>query len=154
MNVLLARAESDPETLIAKICDFGETALVEEVQKDANDAFIGTPVWAAPELLRFPRLYSQASDVYAVALVVWQCMSLVDPSTWHPGPDYHDFVDFMGRGARPVLATCLEEWGTALCHAVGVAWHSDPGKRGTCAELEALLQALTCPIHPLASRSY
>ena len=103
--------------VVAKLCDFGEAVSMETaaLMEDRGDAFHGTGTWAAPEALRHPRIYSQAGDVHALALVVYECMSrqrlgsqytrvrfgeltMVDPSR-----KYFDFMNFILRGGAQTL---------------------------------------------------
>ena len=73
------------------------------------------------ELLNRPRMYSKSSDVFALAIVVWECFSLEAP-----GPIYlqkhgfadRDFADFLYSGSRPYLTECMcEELSAAVSKA-------------------------------------
>ena len=92
------------------LADFGEVESVEFLEGggDSNEALIGTANWAAPEILSYPRRYSQQSDVFALALVVFECLAreTLGPEFLkrHPPPmKCFDFPDFTTKGGRPSL---------------------------------------------------
>lgn len=74
--------------LKVKLCDFGL------VNTTATTA--GTPAYMAPELLA-DSMYSKKVDVYAFAVVVWECISRSIPfQSWDP----RDIREFVTRGER------------------------------------------------------
>ena len=139
----------------AKLCDFGETIVVGAAAADGGmddeGSLIGTANWAAPDLMRTPRLYSQASDVYALALVCFECIGQRSLSSFYGvvGPakqrKYYDFCEWMEAQGPPSLERHETEWGDLVCAAVNNAWRSDPDDRCTAKHLDAALEA--CPLH-------
>ena len=126
--------------------------------KDAEDGLIGTVSWCAPELLRVPRLYSQqgqslsetslayywTGDVFALALVVYECLSRQELGSSYPRQDgCHDFADFTSSGSRPSLESLELEHTAFLCGAISVAWAQQPEQRGTATNLvDALIASV------------
>ena len=126
----------------ALLADFGEVITVEFLEGggDSQEGLIGTPNWAAPEILTFPRRYSQQSDVFALALVVFECLAgealggeflkrhLLDGQ-------YFDFSQFTMKGSRPSLEKIEPSYGAGVCMALGRAWAQDPAARGPASGL-------------------
>jgi serine/threonine-protein kinase len=73
-NVFLVR---DEEREIAKVLDFG-VAKVQETGVDGNTktgAILGTPYYMSPEQARGSKTIDQRSDLWALAVVVYQCLT-------------------------------------------------------------------------------
>jgi serine/threonine protein kinase len=66
----------------------------EERKTQATDNVVGTPNWCSPEVLA-GRNNTRASDVYALGVVLWECMTLESP---HEGKSYHEIVKIVGGG--------------------------------------------------------
>ena len=133
---------------MARICDFGESKTLHalECSNDAMSAFIGTIVYAAPEIARAPRRYSPESDLFALALVVYECLSLQQVGQpfmerYVQDKDIFDFAHFTEKGGRPSLERLHQEWGENVPAAVERAWAHSPEERGSAALLAGSLQA-------------
>jgi len=59
-----------------KVCDFGLSTVLEHQSQTMTAC--GTPCWTAPEVLKHLR-YTVKADVYSFAIVMWECISRVDP---------------------------------------------------------------------------
>ena len=110
------------------------------------EAFIGTPNWAAPETLTYPRRYSQQSDVFALALVTYECLMREELGTEFlkrhpPATRCWDFSDFTSSGGRPPLEELEATYGAGVCTVLATAWSQQPEERGTASEL---VDALCC----------
>ena len=57
-----------------KLCDFG-LSLSADLSAASVSAFVGTPQWCAPEVLRSD-VYQSASDVYSFGVVCWEMAAL------------------------------------------------------------------------------
>ena len=124
------------------LADFGEVTSVEYLEGggDSQEGLIGTPNWAAPEILTYPRRYSQSSDVFALALVVFECLAgetLGGEFLKRHSLDgqYFDFSQFTMQGGRPSLEELEPAHGAGVCTALARAWAQDAAARGTAAEL-------------------
>ena len=124
------------------LADFGEVTSVEYLEGggDSQEGLIGTPNWAAPEILSYPRTYSQSSDVFALALVVFECLAgetLGGEFLKRHSLDgqYFDFSQFTMKGGRPSLEELEAAHGAVVCRALAKAWAQDAASRGTAAEL-------------------
>lgn len=127
-----------------KICDFGETITEQEAAADArceaNDAFIGSFDWAAPELLCAPRYYSKWSDVYALSLIIFECMSQQSLQSVCKATGNHGyFPDYVKHEGTPPLDRFVAEWGIDLCDLLNMAWREQPESR---CEAQTLVSAL------------
>lgn len=82
LNVLTVAV---PGGWTCKVCDFGESIMDPNLEVEEEE-LVGTSIWSAPEILSRPRDYSEFSDVYALALVTFECFTrtqfwLLDTST-------------------------------------------------------------------------
>ena len=103
---------------------------------------------AGSELLFRPRLYSRSADVFALAIIVWECFSLEAPGPGylrkHGFPD-HDFSDFLYKGCRPDLMGCMCE---RLSAAVSKAWSADPSDRIAADALVEVIESVEVTDEP------
>lgn len=71
--------------LISKLCDFGVCLPVNkegclDKEKAGEEAeYVGTPVWCAPEVLKYPQEVTTKADIYSFGLVFWEMLSLMPP---------------------------------------------------------------------------
>ncbi len=74
-NVHLSERDGEPE--FAKLLDFGisHIASVPGVRLTANHQLMGTPVYMSPEQALDPRDVVPASDLYAVGVLLYECLS-------------------------------------------------------------------------------
>ncbi|KAH0795163.1 TKL family protein kinase [Histomonas meleagridis] len=71
LNVLL------DENYLIRICDFGFSR--KAANKEVMTKNVGTPHWMAPELLNTESGYDNKIDVYAYAIVCWECIAKALP---------------------------------------------------------------------------
>ncbi|KAF2881783.1 hypothetical protein ILUMI_24378 [Ignelater luminosus] len=70
---------------ICKLCDFGVTLPITvhgEINRDkaGKDAeYIGTRLWMAPEILKYPQIITTKADIYSYGLVLWEMLALCPP---------------------------------------------------------------------------
>ena len=117
-----------------------------------DEGFIGTADWASPELLRSPlrgtpRPYSQMSDAYALATVLFECIGRQTLrsiySKRHAGQRFCDFSAYVEKMGPPSLEPYAAMWGEELLHMIGDAWLADPQERCTAANLVDALETCT-----------
>ncbi len=96
-NVMMFR--NDDGRVIVKVLDFGVAKVMgDQLESDRltiQGSFVGTPRYASPEQLRRETL-TPAADVYAVGLLMWECLvgepavptrELADAIQFHIGPE-------------------------------------------------------------------
>lgn len=72
--------------LICKLCDFGVSLPVDSrgnldvCKAGKNVEYVGTPIWSAPEVSRYPQIITTKADVYAFGLVLWEMLALMPPT--------------------------------------------------------------------------
>jgi len=126
---------------VARLCDFGEAVpcdTVDQVIEEEEGCFVGTDVYAAPELFQRPRPYSKQSDVFSLALVLFECMAQTQIGheymrIYQHQPEHttlltriRKWCEFLEGGHRPSLTCCISEWGEDVCCAVEQAWSQQP----------------------------
>ena len=79
---------------LLQICDFG---LARAKESTATMTAIGTPQWAAPEVLRHDR-YSEKADVWSFGVVLWEL--LVTSPPFHEVPALQVAIDVRAAPRR------------------------------------------------------
>lgn len=150
-NVLL---KVDPNgILVPKLCDFGVTIMAQVCDEEeiSHGAFVGSELWAAPEVIAMPRVYSSWSDIFALGLIVLECITqetievalAKDAATVLGVHGGLDAIAMYQAGQRPSLEEAQREWGTELCDAVSKAWSMEPLDRGSAQDLVIALDKAT-----------
>lgn len=68
-----------------KLCDFGVCLPVDKggnldvLKAGENAEYVGTPMWSAPEVTKFPQTITTKADIYAFGLVFWEMLALMPP---------------------------------------------------------------------------
>ncbi|KAF0701310.1 Aste57867_8160 [Aphanomyces stellatus] len=62
--------------LVVKVSDFGLSRYKDKMYGEYT--FVGTPFWAAPEVIRHDN-YTEKADVYSFGVVLWELIERVDP---------------------------------------------------------------------------
>lgn len=135
----------------AKIGDFGFASWLRTDKPVCSTGYIqpiiGTAQWLAPELLsdENPSL-SQSSDIYAVAVILWELATGLKPFS---GMETEAVLLCALKGGRPTTAG--PGWGErqaeipdAWKSLTEVCWHVNPQNRPKC--LETILPKLMCMI--------
>ncbi|KAF1327667.1 Tkl/drk protein kinase, partial [Globisporangium splendens] len=125
--------ESCNDNLVVKVADFGLSRYKSKLYGEYT--FVGTPFWAAPEVIRHEN-YDEKADVYSYAIVLWELVERKDP--------YESLNAFQvpllvaNDGLRPAEFTNAAPLG--LDQLMKQCWDADPGQRPTFAELAETLQ--------------
>jgi serine/threonine protein kinase len=134
----------------ATLCDFGLAKVKKSTRSTSTSSGQGTPLWMAPELFARGKNYAEASDVYALAMV------LVELATGRvPFEEKMDgqtaFVlvpELLRQGARPELPASTtgpavpERVPLSLQAIIQSAWAQDTSARPTAKQcLEQLKEA-------------
>ncbi|ETV79770.1 TKL/DRK protein kinase, variant 1 [Aphanomyces astaci] len=64
--------------LVVKVSDFGLSRYKDKMYGEYT--FVGTPFWAAPEVIRHDN-YTEKADVYSFGVVLWELIERTDPYT-------------------------------------------------------------------------
>ena len=67
-----------PQPSVVKIADFGLARKIERAKDDGKMTHVGTPFWAAPEMITHAA-YSEKADVYSFGIVLWELVAREDP---------------------------------------------------------------------------
>jgi len=146
---LVAQADS---RAVLKMIDFG---VAEELGRGAEGSgLVGTIAYLAPEALFGPGLPDERTDLYALGVVAYECLTGACP---YPPECYDDLFGHMSastrrsvRETRPELPAEIDAW-------MDRALHPDPSFRFGSArelaeELEAVLRTSTSAPRPRATR--
>ena len=120
----------------AKLCDLGlARPLVEGVTVTATEMVVGTPAYMAPELGRGGDLVA-ASDVYALGLTLYQCLSGAVPLS---GSTAVETLMVRQRTRPPRLRRARRDCPRWLDRLIGRVLDPDPDGRPTAAEVARAL---------------
>ena len=104
-----------------------------ESESDGIKEITGVMPYLAPELLSGCGSYSQATDVYAIGIILWEISSGENPF----GEVDHDVQLALSivKGLRPEITQDTPPFYRDLMQK---CWHTDPTKRPTAQEISAL----------------
>ncbi|XP_014486179.1 PREDICTED: serine/threonine-protein kinase mos isoform X2 [Dinoponera quadriceps] len=124
---VIQRRQNDDETISSE----GHAAIL----RHAN---IGTPGYAAPEVLRGDAP-TFAADVYSLGIVAWQMLSRKAP--FH-GLHIHTIIYISAKGARPDDGVLDDEFGGDYRELYRVMWSQDVAERPALREIISRLDLL------------
>ncbi|KAK8871844.1 hypothetical protein M9Y10_007587 [Tritrichomonas musculus] len=118
--------------LFPKISDFGLSKDIGDYNELLSSGFKGTYAYSAPEI--FQNEYSNAGDVYAFAIIVYEIMTGDFP--------YHNVTQFqltnqVPKGFRPEFKSDIP---TCYRNLIETCWSNNPKERPTFDEIVELLQ--------------
>lgn len=121
------------ENLVVKVADFGLARYKSKLY--GQYTFVGTPFWAAPEVIRHED-YDEKADVYSYAIVLWELIERKDP--YETLNAYQVPLLIANDGLRPAEFTNAAPLG--LDHIMKQCWDADPEQRPTFAEIAETLE--------------
>jgi serine/threonine-protein kinase len=142
-NLFLVRQSGGRPLL--KVLDFGTAEKLTTPGGPASGGFVGTTAYMAPEVIFGPSLPDARSDLYALGVVAYECLTGASP---YPPECYDDLFGHMSsstrrtvREARPELPEEVDAW-------MDRALHPDPFWRFASArelghELEVVVRSHT-----------
>ncbi|KAK8881293.1 hypothetical protein M9Y10_004028 [Tritrichomonas musculus] len=126
-NVLL------DDHLYPKITDFGFSKYLSDHTK-ARSGALGTPVYMAPEIHN--RVYTEACDVYAYSLIVYEILTLEVPFSNFPNL-YSLIKEVCLKRSRPPLNSSIPNCYQELLKS---CWSQDPKDRPSFSEIVEILK--------------
>ena len=161
--------------------DMSNTNLVESISKhQLSPLNEQLPVWLAPEVIQDAENYTQASDIYALGLVLWEIMSTKIPYQEECGDNYSEIREFVLSGERPKFVMPftrtntyddpsiinMNTYSTTYCNANGYnvlhnsymeltkqCWSSHPSARPKISDIVRILET-DCWSHTVHSYIY
>eukprot|EP00600_Ochromonadales_sp_CCMP1393_P011318 CAMPEP_0175001850 /NCGR_PEP_ID=MMETSP0005-20121125/3364_1 /TAXON_ID=420556 /ORGANISM="Ochromonas sp., Strain CCMP1393" /LENGTH=422 /DNA_ID=CAMNT_0016256785 /DNA_START=557 /DNA_END=1825 /DNA_ORIENTATION=- len=129
---------------VVKLGDFGESTKFRsrESTKTKRMTILGTVAFMAPELIAAGRHYTEAIDIYALAVTLWEIWTGQDP---YGEISQFDIYEKVAQGYRPGLPTDSPK---GFNDIVVNAWQEDASKRPSAAELLIQLEGLMHNIFP------
>ena len=131
-NVLL------DEALRAKICDFGlaKVRSVVSALSVANSTAV-TTAWSAPEVFGLRPKYSEKSDVFSIAVILWELLTKKQP--YADVLDPAEVRDAVRNGEREEIpANCPGEYRALVEHC----WAQKPDARPSASDAAAAVEAM------------
>ncbi|CAF0766312.1 unnamed protein product [Adineta steineri] len=127
LNILLTEHGKD---FLVKVADFGLAKIRTETSHQSPYAPpVGTLLWKAPELLKLGGKHTEASDVYAVGVVLWELATGYEPYT---DTDVSIISACVLQGQRMDIPSNVP---SSFAELISKAWAQEPQKRPTCQEL-------------------
>ena len=154
----------DVEFRDVKLGDFGISSLRTQHDIDREDPmygqrlldtktlFVGAPPYKAPELLSSCPIYSEASDMFAFAIVAWEMLTTLWTKSyarpWSDLDTQHAIEKAISLGKRPIMepeyfslgeqdAKCYE----GLMDIIGCCWHPSRYSRPSFIEAHDMIEA-------------
>ena len=122
------------DAIVGKISDFGTSRVRDKIMTKQ----VGSPLWSAPEVLQGGR-NSEASDVYAFGVVVWELLHWREP---FEGLSLLKVALKVTRGSRPVFRPSEADMIPGLHGLVVRCWNKLPESRPDFLELVEDLAAI------------
>ena len=133
-NVLLVGPEK-----ISKISDFGTSKIIQTLI--TNSAMVGTPKYAAPELLEPGSLYGCSADVFSLAIILFEIFSGKHAETGL-GTNVMQIMMAIVKGKRPAFPN---NYPSNIRPLVERGWSGDPSARPKLLEFRSVLQSVKVP---------
>ncbi|RIA88573.1 kinase-like domain-containing protein [Glomus cerebriforme] len=120
-----------PDTHIGfvTISDFGLCKHINHGENE-EDGKYGVIPYMAPELFDKDQQHTQASDIYALGIIMWE-LSAREPAFQNRGHDINLICDIC-NGLRPSIPHCTPSCWTELMQK---CWSEDPSRRPTASEI-------------------
>jgi len=132
-NILVKKYGQHRRALVA---DFGLSELAKPDDDDlsssqvqSSNKFVTSPIWTAPEIME-EKEFTRAADVYSFGIILWELVTGELP--WRSATNERIIFQVSVRGDRPPLPDDIP---TILHDIITQAWHQDPEKRPTFAQL-------------------
>ena len=124
------------DELNVKLGDFGESTVKKKVEDtERKMTILGTVAYMAPELVLGDKSYTEAVDVYALALTIWEVWTLSEP--FAEVKNFLHIYDKVQRGERPLWPPNPP---SELVKVVELAWDQIPQNRSKSSEVQEKLQ--------------
>jgi serine/threonine protein kinase/ABC-type branched-subunit amino acid transport system substrate-binding protein len=116
-----------------KIADFGLSCAKSESKDDAQISLL----WTAPEiLLQDKGCYTEKSDVYSFAVIMWEIMSRQTP---FEGIAAAAISPMVVAGKRPLM---FPEWNDVIASTITKSWDQNAFNRPTIKQIRAMVEAI------------
>lgn len=120
--------------LVPKIADFGVSKVIQTII--TNSAMVGTPKYAAPELLEPGLKYGCTADIFSLAVIVFEMFS-GQPAERGLGSNVMQIMLAVVQGKRPTIP---DSFPPCLRKPVEQGWVKDQAERTSLAEFRAALR--------------
>jgi len=130
-NILLFGPQLTP-----KIADFGISKVIQTIV--TNSAMVGTPKYAAPELLEAGLKYGCTADIFSLAVILFEMFS-GQPAERGLGSNVMQIMLAVVQGKRPTIP---DKFPSCLRKPVEQGWVKDPTKRTSLVEFRAALRTI------------
>ena len=130
-NILLCGPQ-----LVPKISDFGISKVIQTII--TNSATVGTPKYAAPELLEPGSKYGYSVDIFSLSVILFEMFS-GQPAEQGLGSNVMQIMLAVVQGKRPKIP---DKFPSCLRSPVERGWARDQSQRTSLAEFRASLQTL------------
>lgn len=118
-----------------KLGDFGESTLRRKTDTGRKMTIVGTVAHMAPEMILAQRSYTEAIDVYSLAITLWEIWTGDDPFK-----DLNTFQVYAAVAEHKQRPAIPDDCLPGYRHCIEWAWSPDPADRPTASELADELQ--------------
>lgn len=119
-----------------KLGDFGESVFKQNYEPGRRMTVLGTVAFMAPELVEGKPVYTEAIDIYALAMAMWEIWTGLDP---FGSTDTFSIYSKVMSGERPPIPVNAP---AAFNSVMVLAWDQDPGKRPSASEVVLQLEEI------------
>lgn len=127
-----------------KLCDFG-TSKQYQPATVTTTSMRGTVAWIAPESMEEQHRHTTGSDVYSLAMVLWELLCYREPY-----PDFTNGRIVVAVSKRHHRLPCPPTAPRSYVSLVRQGWHGDPQRRPSASLILATLQRMQAALpHPV-----
>jgi serine/threonine protein kinase len=134
-NILLCEPSMTP-----KIGDFGVSKVMQTLIM--NSSMVGTPKYAAPELLNPGSAYGFSVDIFSLTVILYELFSKC-PAEAGLGSNAMQIMLSIVQGRRPTIPP---EFPTTLKPLIARGWSPNPRERPALVEFRTVFQAMAPPL--------
>eukprot|EP00877_Chromochloris_zofingiensis_P012014 jgi/Chrzof1/7066/Cz02g09150.t1 len=126
---------------VAKVADFGLTRMKTEAMLSTQHLDVGTIAYMAPECFEAKGVVTEKCDIYALGIILWECITGQKPYKGYPS-QYSIIFEVTAHDHRPELPPAAPHAPQELLDIVTACWAKNPAERPGAEEVRSRLKAM------------
>eukprot|EP00877_Chromochloris_zofingiensis_P012015 jgi/Chrzof1/7067/Cz02g09160.t1 len=126
---------------VAKVADFGLTRMKTEAMLSTQHLDVGTIAYMAPECFEAKGVVTEKCDIYALGIILWECITGQKPYKGYPS-QYSIIFEVTAHDHRPELPPAGPNAPQELLDIVSACWAKNPAERPGAEEVRSRLKAM------------